>query len=59
MEFLEHMTPMDWTFIFVLDAALFLLGFLAGEDSASEEKTKWVVVSFETFDQEQKQQQVQ
>ena len=38
MQFLEHMTPMDWTFIFVLDAALFLLGFLAGEDSVSEKK---------------------
>ena len=40
MEFLEHMTPIDWTFIFILDAALFWFGFLAGEDSVNEKEPK-------------------
>ena len=44
MIFLEHMTPQDWLVIFVLDAALFLLGFMAGEDSVDEEQKPKEVV---------------
>ena len=44
MQFLEQLTASDWTIILILDAALFMLGFMVGEDTAEIKKdiqSKW------------------
>lgn len=38
MNFLDVMTASDWAVIFVLDAAVFLLGFLAGEEAVKDQE---------------------
>ena len=38
MDFLKLMTASDWAVILVLDAAVFLLGFIAGEEAVKEEE---------------------
>ena len=35
MDFLDHVTASDWVMILVLDAAVFLLGIIAGQESVA------------------------
>ena len=38
MDFVKYMTASDFILIAILDIALFMVGFLAGEDSAKDER---------------------
>lgn len=38
MDFLDHMTASDWVMILLLDAAVFFLGIIAGQESVKEEE---------------------